>query len=89
MAPIASESLRRIAQLYAMEAEIRGHDPESRRRERQARSTLLIAELRVWLETQLATVSRKSTSAEAIRYALSRWEGLMLFLDDGRAGRGV
>ena len=83
-APIASEALRRIAQLYAVEAEIRGRDPEARRRERQARSTPLIAELKAWLEKQLATVSRKSTLAEAIRYALSRWEGLTLFLDDGR-----
>ncbi|MBP2233329.1 hypothetical protein J2847_006666 [Azospirillum agricola] len=76
--------MRRIAQWYAVEAEIRGHDSEARRRERQARSTPLIAELKTWLEKQLATVSRKSTLAEAIRYALSRWEGLTLFLDDGR-----
>jgi hypothetical protein len=40
--------------------------------------------MRPWLETQLATVSGKSTIAEAIRYALSRWEGLTRFLDDGR-----
>lgn len=83
-APIVSEALRRIAQLYAVEAEIRGPDAEARRRERQARSTPLIADLKAWLEKQLATVSRKSTLAEAIRYALSRWEGLTLFLDDGR-----
>lgn len=76
--------MRRIAQLYAVEAEIRGRDAEARRRERQARSTPLIAELKAWLEKQLATVSRKSTLAEAIRYALNRWEGLTLFLDDGR-----
>ena len=37
-----------------------------------------------WLEAQLATVSGKSTIAGAIRYALSRWEGLTRFLDDGR-----
>ena len=29
-------------------------------------------------------MSRKSRLAEAIRYALTRWEGLTLFLDDGR-----
>ncbi len=29
-------------------------------------------------------VSQKSKLAEAIRYALSRWEGLSRFLDDGR-----
>jgi hypothetical protein len=36
------------------------------------------------LEAQLAAVSGKSTIAGAIRYALSRWEGLTRFLDDGR-----
>ena len=35
-------------------------------------------------DTQLATVSRKSTIAEAIRYGLSRWDGLVRFLCDGR-----
>jgi hypothetical protein len=29
-------------------------------------------------------ISQKSKLAEAIRYALSRWEGLTLFVDDGR-----
>ncbi len=38
----------------------------------------------LWLEAQLAAVSGKSTIAGAIRYALSRWEGLTRFLDDGR-----
>jgi len=31
-----------------------------------------------------ALVSAKSKLAEAIRYALSRWDGLTVFLDDGR-----
>jgi len=35
-------------------------------------------------DTQLATVSRKSTIAEAIRHGLSRWDGLVRFLCDGR-----
>ncbi|QCN96704.1 hypothetical protein D3093_15340 (plasmid) [Azospirillum argentinense] len=83
-APIASEALLRIAKLYAVEGEIRGRDAEARRQERQARSAPLIAELKMWLEKQLAAVSRKSMLAEAMRCALSRWEGLTLFLDDGR-----
>src|SRR3712207_3572870 len=33
---------------------------------------------------QLERVSGKSTLAEAIRYALRHWTGLVLFLDDGR-----
>lgn len=34
--------------------------------------------------TRVTQVSRKSRLAEAIRYALTRWEGLTRFLDDGR-----
>ena len=40
--------------------------------------------LEPWLREKLALVSQKSKLAEAIRYALSRWAGLSLFLDDGR-----
>jgi hypothetical protein len=40
--------------------------------------------LRLWLEAQLAAVSGKATIAGAIRYTLSRWDGLTRFLDDGR-----
>ena len=35
------------------------------------------------MEVKLATVSQKSKIASAFRYALSRWEGLGRFLDDG------
>ena len=35
-------------------------------------------------EAQLAAVSGKATIAGAIRYTLSRWDGLTRFLDDGR-----
>jgi hypothetical protein len=37
-----------------------------------------------WLTVQLARVSGKSGLAEAIRYALRHWPGLVLFLEDGR-----
>jgi transposase len=37
-----------------------------------------------WLEAQLPRVAGRSTLAEAIRYALRRWEGLTRFLHDGR-----
>ena len=37
-----------------------------------------------WLREKLSLVSQKSKLAEAIRYALTRWAGLTLFLDDGR-----
>jgi transposase len=83
-APIASEALARIAALYAVEAEIRGQLAEQRRHVRQLRSRPILEALRPWLERQLTLVSGKSGLAEVIRYALSRWQGLSRFLDDGR-----
>ena len=83
-APIATEALVRIAALYAIEAGIRGLSADDRRQARQRRTKPLVDALRLWLEAQLAAVSGKSTIAGAIRYALSRWDGLARFLDDGR-----
>jgi transposase len=40
--------------------------------------------LHSWLGAQLPLIPGSSTLAEAIRYALSRWEGLTRFLRDGR-----
>lgn len=83
-APIASAALARITEIYAIEAAIRGQDAQARHAARQERSMPLLEALRIWLETQLSTLSQKSATAEAIRYALSRWSGLARFLGDGR-----
>jgi len=83
-APIANEALRRIQELYAVEAEIRGRCAEQRRHARQERSKPILDALKTWLEARLAEVSQKATIAEAIRYMLGRWPGLVRFLDDGR-----
>lgn len=83
-APIATEALARIAALYKIEGEIHGRNAEGRQAERQALSRPLIAAFEPWLREKLALVSQKSKLAEAIRYALSRWNGLTRFLDDGR-----
>ena len=40
--------------------------------------------LHSWLTAQLERVSGRSGLAEAIRYALRHWDGLALFLEDGR-----
>ena len=74
----------RIAALYAIEADIRGRSVDERRQARQRRTKPLVDGLRLWLEARLAAVSGKSTIAVAIRYTLSRWDGLVRFLDDGR-----
>ena len=83
-APIASEVLERIAALYAIEKDIRGCVPDVRRASREAKSRPILDALEPWLREKLALISQKSKLAEAIRYALSRWNGLTLFVDDGR-----
>ena len=82
--PIAAEALVRIAQFYAIEQEIRGRTPDERRAVRQERSAPAVASLKRFLEASLARASGKGKLAEAIRYALNRWDGLCRFLDDGR-----
>jgi len=83
-APIASEALERIAGLYAIEKEIRGRSAEERRAVRQDKSRPIIDDLEPWLKAKLALISQKTKLATAIRYALSRWNGLTRFLDDGQ-----
>ena len=83
-APIAAEALARIGRLYAVEADIRGQSAEARLAARIEKSAPLIGELKTWLQERLTEVRGSSHTAEAIRYALSRWQGLTRFLDDGR-----
>jgi transposase len=83
-APIAAEALKRIAELYEIEAEIRGNSADERRAVRQKKTKPLVTALKTWLEKILAQVAGGSSIAQAIRYALNRWDGLGRFLDDGR-----
>ncbi|MBY3349169.1 IS66 family transposase [Rhizobium laguerreae] len=83
-APIATEALKRIAELYRNEDEIRGRSQDERRAFRQNKSRPIIDSLAPWLTEQLGLISQKTKLAEAIRYALSRWDGLTRFIDDGR-----
>ena len=79
----ASEAIRRIGLLYAVEKQVRGSPPEIRHPVRQARARPVMEELRAWLDQMLQTLSAKSEMAGAIRYALSRWTALTRYLDDG------
>ena len=83
-APLALEALRRIGDLYAIEAKIRGQSPAHRLATRRSQSKPIIDSLYIWLETQLPLLPARSKLAEAMQYALSRWDGLTRFLHDGR-----
>ena len=74
----------RIAALYRIEETIRGKGAEQRRAVRQEQSAPHCEGLKRFLEKQLGRVSVKAPIAQAIRYALNHWQGLIRFLDDGR-----
>jgi transposase len=82
--PIAAEALERIAELYEIEAGIRGKSPEERAASRQERAGPLLESLWSWLQETLARVSKKSELAQAIGYVLSRWTALTRYCSDGR-----
>lgn len=62
--PIANEALRRIGELYAIEARVRGLSSAHRLAERRSFSKPTIEAFREWLEAQLSQISGRSTLAE-------------------------
>jgi len=83
-APIATEAVARIAQIYEIEKGIRGSCAGERLAIRKQNSASLVESFRTWLDRQLERVSGKSDTAKAIRYAFNHWHGLTRFLEDGR-----
>lgn len=82
--PIAEEALARIGALYDIEDRIRGMLPDERRRLRQQHAKPVLADLKVWIESVQQTLPQKQKLAQAMRYALSRWAALSVYIDDGR-----
>jgi len=82
--PVAAEGLRRIGEMYAIEKEIRGKPPDVRLAVRQARTAALVEDFGVWLRQQRARVSPKSRLGEKLAYIANHWDGLQVFLTDGR-----
>jgi transposase len=81
---IAAEALERIGALYAVESDIRGRPADQRRAVRCERSRPLLDAMKDWFTQILDSISQKSETAKAIRYALTRWEALGRYCDDGR-----
>jgi hypothetical protein len=81
---IAAEGLRRIAEFYAVEADIRGVSPGQRLSARQARTAPLVAAFGDWLQAQRRKISAKSRLGEKLTYIHNHWDGLQTFLTDGR-----
>ena len=81
---IAAEGLRRIAEFYAVEADIRGCAPGQRLSARQARTAPLVAALGDWLQQSRLRVSAKSRLGEKLAHIHRHWDGLQTFLQAGR-----
>jgi transposase len=81
--PTTTEAIARIGALYGIEEQIRGKPVDVRRSVRQDRAKPLLDDLHRWMEKTLASLSTKSETAGAIRYALSRWRALTRYVDDG------
>ncbi len=73
---ITTHVLQVIGELYDIEATIRSKPPEERMQVRQEQSRPIVQRLHDWLTEQLPTLSRKSITADAIRYAMNQWQAL-------------
>ena len=82
--PFAREVIERIGAIYAIEAEIRGTSAQQRLEARQLKSRPLMDALKTRLTEVVGQFFSQSPLAEAINYTLNHWDGLTLFLTDGR-----
>lgn len=73
-----------MADLWAVEAQVKARDPQVRLDARRRASAPIVEQLQARWESELARISGKSKLADAIRYALSRKTEFGRFLQDGR-----
>ncbi|MFT5866362.1 MAG: transposase [Gammaproteobacteria bacterium] len=82
--PIAKEGLKQIAALYRVEGQVRGQSAEKRLTTRPQKSTIKIGTFKIWLDHARTQVSAKSLTDQVLKYIAKYWNGLILFLADGR-----
>jgi len=79
----AGEVLKSISELYKIEREIKGQKPEDRKAAREARAGPLLNELKKQLRSTKSSIPKKLPLAQAIHYALVRWDALVRYTKDG------
>lgn len=82
--PFAREVVEQIAAVYAIEKRIRGSTAQNRQAVRQAETKPLMSALKASLVAAKDGMPVKSTLTKAINYTLAHWDGLIVFLEDGR-----
>ena len=80
--PTSFEALRRIAELYAIEAEARECTTEQRQHARRDAQTKL-TEFKQWLDDTRLRTADGSALAKALDYSLKRWPALNRYADTG------
>lgn len=83
-AQIANEGLKKITALYRIESQIRGLTADERLIARQEKTAPKIEAFKIWLDQARLQVSTKSPTGEALKHIAKYWNGLILFLTDGR-----
>jgi len=81
--PVAEEALKRIAELYAVEAQAHDGSVEARLALRQQAALPKLNALHEWLIAQRLKTADGSGLARAIDYSLKRWPALIRYVDSG------
>ena len=84
ISPLAVEAVKRIDAPFDIERGINGETAERRLAVRREQSRPLLADLKDWMLTERAGLSRHAPAAGAMDYMLKRWNGFARFLDDDR-----
>jgi hypothetical protein len=82
---VAAEALRRIGELYVLEAQAKELKPEQRLVLRQQKSQPKLIEFKTWLDETGAKVAPNSALAKAIMYSQRRWSALTSYVESGGA----
>ena len=79
----ASNVVERIADLYVIEEEVRGKPPDQRQAAREARAGPILLKLKEDLRSTQSKIPKKMPLAQAIYYALVRWDALTRYIEKG------
>jgi len=80
----AHHALRFIADLYRIEADIKGLDPPARHAHRQRHAPPILDAFQRWMVETSARTLPNSGLAKALAHTQKRWPALLRYLDDGR-----
>lgn len=80
---LAHEALVFIGRLYEIEARIKDQPPPERYTTRQSESVPILTRFKAWLEGHYPTLLPRSALGIAFYYALSNWEALTRYAENG------